>query len=180
MVIIDSSTALNETLSKIYEHDSLCSYIDQNFNSITWEQKLYIILNISHRLGNIYGKNSIHKNLHLDSGKIYEVMPYMAPEILRGKEYTQKSDVYSFGIIINEIISIIPPFNDEPYDHYLALDIYHGKRPKIRDETTDRVSKRFNSKMLSLQKVIQLLMKFVMKQKFYLQYDGQDLKNYQN
>ncbi|RIA99335.1 kinase-like domain-containing protein [Glomus cerebriforme] len=64
-------------------------------------------------------------------------MPYMAPEILRGKEYTQKSDIYSLGIIMNEIISIIPPFNDEPHDHYLALDICRGKRPKIRDETPD-------------------------------------------
>ncbi|RIA84271.1 kinase-like domain-containing protein [Glomus cerebriforme] len=64
-------------------------------------------------------------------------MPYMAPEILRGKEYTQKSDVYSLGIIINEIISIIPPFNDEPHDHYLALDICRGNRPEIRDDTPD-------------------------------------------
>ncbi|RIA96974.1 kinase-like domain-containing protein [Glomus cerebriforme] len=61
-------------------------------------------------------------------------MPYMAPEILRGKEYTKKSDVYSLGIIIN---AIIPPFNDEPHDHYLALDICRGKRPKIRDETPE-------------------------------------------
>ncbi|RIA90057.1 hypothetical protein C1645_823908 [Glomus cerebriforme] len=30
---------------------------------------------------------------------------------------------------MNEIISIIPPFNDEPYDHYLALDICHENRP---------------------------------------------------
>ncbi|RIA84265.1 kinase-like domain-containing protein, partial [Glomus cerebriforme] len=106
--------------------------------------------------------NSIHKDLHLgnvlqskdrysfisdfgsckpadetDTKKIYGVMPYMAPEILRGKEYTQKSDVYSLGIIINEIISIIPPFNDEPHDYYLALDICRGNRPKIRDETPD-------------------------------------------
>ncbi|RIA84268.1 kinase-like domain-containing protein [Glomus cerebriforme] len=64
-------------------------------------------------------------------------MPYMAPEILRGKEYTQKSDIYSLGIIFNEIISTIPPFNDEPHDYYLALDICRGKRPEIRDETPD-------------------------------------------
>ncbi|RIA84266.1 kinase-like domain-containing protein [Glomus cerebriforme] len=64
-------------------------------------------------------------------------MPYMAPEILRGKEYTQKSDIYSLGIIINEIISTIPPFNDEPHDYYLALDICRGKRPEIRNETPD-------------------------------------------
>ncbi|RIA88986.1 kinase-like domain-containing protein [Glomus cerebriforme] len=61
----------------------------------------------------------------------------MAPEILRGKEYTKKSDIYSLGIIMNEIISIIPPFNDEPHDLQLALDICRGKRPKIRDETPE-------------------------------------------
>ncbi|RIA83056.1 kinase-like domain-containing protein [Glomus cerebriforme] len=65
-------------------------------------------------------------------------MPYMAPEILRGKEYTKKSDMYSLGIII---ISIIPPFNDESHDYYLALDICRGKRPKIRDETPDFLKK---------------------------------------
>jgi len=47
----------------------------------------------------------------------------MAPEILRGREYTKASDMYSFGIIMNEIISVVPPFNDEPHDEHLALDI---------------------------------------------------------
>src|SRR5581483_1302930 len=63
----------------------------------------------------------------------------MAPEILRGKKYTQKSDIYSFGIIMNEIISIVPPFNNEPHDEHLALDICRGKRPKIREETPEKL-----------------------------------------
>src|SRR5437016_1181779 len=62
-------------------------------------------------------------------------MPYMAPEILRGKPYTKASDIYSLGIIINEIISIVPPFNEEPHDYYLAIDICYGRRPEIREET---------------------------------------------
>ncbi|CAB5384065.1 unnamed protein product [Rhizophagus irregularis] len=33
----------------------------------------------------------------LDETKIYGVMPYMAPEVLRGKPYTQAADIYSFG-----------------------------------------------------------------------------------
>src|SRR5437868_2722015 len=53
-----------------------------------------------------------------NSKNVYGVMPYMAPEILRGKKYTQKSDIYSFGIIMNEIISIVPPFNNEPHDYH--------------------------------------------------------------
>src|ERR1700753_1708297 len=64
-------------------------------------------------------------------------MPYMAPEILRGKEYTKESDVYSFGIIMNEIVSIVPPFNNESHDEHLILDICRGKRPKIREETPE-------------------------------------------
>ncbi|POG78639.1 kinase-like domain-containing protein, partial [Rhizophagus irregularis DAOM 181602=DAOM 197198] len=30
--------------------------------------------------------------------KIYGVLPYVAPEVLRGNEYTQKSDIYGYGI----------------------------------------------------------------------------------
>ena len=41
------------------------------------------------------------------------------------------------GVIINEIISVIPLFNEESHDHYLALDICRGKRPKIREETPE-------------------------------------------
>ncbi|RIA79666.1 hypothetical protein C1645_845064 [Glomus cerebriforme] len=57
---------------------------------------------------------------------------------------SDKKKIYdSLGIIINEIISIIPPFNDESHDHYLALylalDICRGKRPKIRDETPESI-----------------------------------------
>src|SRR5581483_5105155 len=72
-----------------------------------------------------------------NSKNVYGVMPYMAPEILRVKKYTKASDIYSFGIIMNEIISIVPPFNNEPHDYHLALDICRGKRPKIREETPE-------------------------------------------
>jgi serine/threonine protein kinase len=34
----------------------------------------------------------------LDKKRIYGVMPYMEPELLRGKGYTQKSDLYSLGM----------------------------------------------------------------------------------
>jgi serine/threonine protein kinase len=61
----------------------------------------------------------------------------MAPEILRGKRHTLASDVYSLGVIINEIITVIPPFNNLPHDYYLALDICRGLRPDIKVETPD-------------------------------------------
>ena len=44
-------------------------------------------------------------------GNIYGVIPFMAPEILRGKPYTTASDIYSFSIIMWEFTSGMPPFN---------------------------------------------------------------------
>ena len=149
------------------ENGSLRSYLDKNFNSITWKQKLSIMFSVAYGLHLIHNFNLTHKDLHLgnvlqslinnknnfigttfigdfgfckpadeiSSKNIYGVMPYMAPEILRRKGYTQKSDVYSLGVIINEVISIIPPFNKEPHDYHLALDICRGKRPEIREES---------------------------------------------
>ncbi|RIA96075.1 kinase-like domain-containing protein, partial [Glomus cerebriforme] len=121
------------------------------------------IENICLGLVNIHKNGLIHKDLHIGNilclnwtstcisdlgfckpvnetssqSSIYGVIPYMAPEILRGEEYTQASDIYSLGIIINEIISTIPPFYNQSHDFYLALDICHGLRPKICEQTPD-------------------------------------------
>jgi serine/threonine protein kinase len=37
---------------------------------------------------------------NIDKTKIYGVMPYVAPEVLRGSIYTQAADIYSFGMIM--------------------------------------------------------------------------------
>ena len=37
---------------------------------------------------------------------VYGVLPYMAPEVLCGHQYTKAADIYSFGIIMNEIMSL--------------------------------------------------------------------------
>ncbi|UZO07120.1 uncharacterized protein OCT59_027418 [Rhizophagus irregularis] len=55
---------------------------------------------------------------------IYGVLPYMAPEVLRGYQYTKASDIYSFGIITNEYISEETPYNNIPHNHALAIKIY--------------------------------------------------------
>ncbi|EXX72052.1 Ypk2p [Rhizophagus irregularis DAOM 197198w] len=63
--------------------------------------------------------------------KIYGVLPYVAPEVLRGKEYTQASDIYGFGIITYEICTGLPPYYDVAHDEFLAMKICQGLRPKI-------------------------------------------------
>ncbi|RIA78703.1 kinase-like domain-containing protein, partial [Glomus cerebriforme] len=78
----------------------------------------------------------------IDQGKIYGVLPYVAPEVLRGKKYTQASDIYSFGIIACEILSGIPPYTvyDEKekcykevsHDLDLTIAICNGLRPLFR------------------------------------------------
>src|SRR5204863_1760748 len=62
--------------------------------------------------------------------KIYGVLPYVAPEVLRGKEYTQASDIYGFGIIAYELCTGLPPYNDIAHDEFLAIKICQGLRPK--------------------------------------------------
>ncbi|PKC68865.1 kinase-like protein [Rhizophagus irregularis] len=55
----------------------------------------------------------------------------MAPEVLRGQQYTKAADIYSFGIIMNEFLSEEIPFNDIPHDEFLAIKICKGFRPTI-------------------------------------------------
>ncbi|PKY54808.1 kinase-like protein, partial [Rhizophagus irregularis] len=66
---------------------------------------------------------------------IYGVIPYMAPEVLRGYQYTKAADIYSFGIIMNELMSEEIPYNDIPHDHFLVVKICKGFRPKISEDT---------------------------------------------
>ncbi|PKY29626.1 hypothetical protein RhiirB3_446319 [Rhizophagus irregularis] len=40
---------------------------------------------------------------NVDETKIYGVMPYVAPEVLKGRPYTKAADIYSFGMIIPKI-----------------------------------------------------------------------------
>src|SRR5688572_30420683 len=69
-----------------------------------------------------------------DYKKVYGALPYMAPEIFRGKPYTKESDIYSLGVVINAIISGGLPLSDRPQDEFLMLEICRGLRPEIRDE----------------------------------------------
>src|SRR6266498_1813117 len=63
--------------------------------------------------------------------EIYEVMPYLSPEVLRGKPYTQAADIYSLGMIIYVFATGHQPFDDVPHDFSLSLDICRNVRPKI-------------------------------------------------
>src|SRR5438067_13281071 len=70
---------------------------------------------------------------NLDETKIYGVMPYVAPEVLRGKTYTHSADIYSFGMIMYFVATGIHPFANCAHDQCLALSICNGIRPEINE-----------------------------------------------
>src|SRR6266542_3425353 len=136
----------------------LRKYLQQNHNKLIWKERIQITYDIIAALDRIHGENAIHRDLHSGNilhsqmtynwyigdlgfcgpadkplNSIYGNLPYIAPEVISGKEYTKASDIYSVGILMWEISSGHPPFinyeNENYYD--LAMRIINGMRPKI-------------------------------------------------
>jgi len=128
-------------------------------NNSSWSNKLHALNNIILGLDAIHESKLVHCNLHdgnilcdayyyisdlglskpidylKSNNDVYGVIPYMAPEVLRGKPYTPASDIYSFAMIMWELTSGVPPFDDRPHDFHLSLSICKGERPEIIDGT---------------------------------------------
>jgi serine/threonine protein kinase len=69
----------------------------------------------------------------IDRSKIYGVMPYVAPEVLRRKTYTRAADIYSFGMIMYYVATGRQPFANRSHDGILAYDICNGIRPEVNE-----------------------------------------------
>jgi len=137
---------------KYYEDgDYLYSYIDE-VHEIDWKMYVEILWGICAITcngpvrGNLHGGNlwfndegvhfaDVEPQCPVDSNEIHGVLPYIAPEILKGNPPTKASDVYSFGIIMWMISSGIRPWCNRPHDLKLASEICMGLRPKILDGT---------------------------------------------
>ncbi|CAB4444235.1 unnamed protein product [Rhizophagus irregularis] len=52
----------------------------------------------------------------INETSIYGVMPYVAPEVLKGNPYTQAADIYSFGMIMYVIATGNQPFANCAHD----------------------------------------------------------------
>ncbi|RHZ85743.1 hypothetical protein Glove_60g136 [Diversispora epigaea] len=150
---------------------NLREYLKINFNNINWKQKLNNLLKLSFSLLNIHKLDIVHQDFHpgnilsssfksslyiTDFGlskliganpdspekkNIFGVLPYVAPEVLSGDEYTKAADVYSFGIIAYEMVTGFPPYPDIPHDNDLALKICNGLRPKITFHTPKLITR---------------------------------------
>ncbi|RGB24148.1 kinase-like domain-containing protein [Rhizophagus diaphanus] len=141
------------------KNGSLRNYLNINYNKLRWSDKIYHLLNIACGIQHIHNNELIHRDLHVgnilmdddtiitDMGlckpadcnasentisNIYGVLPYIAPEILRGQTYTKAADIYSLGIIMYEIISGLPPYHDVGHNKNLAITICQGLRPRFK------------------------------------------------
>ncbi|UZO13061.1 uncharacterized protein OCT59_004567 [Rhizophagus irregularis] len=56
---------------------------------------------------------------NIDETNTYGVMPYVAPEVLKGKPYTQEADIYSF-VEEYRIVNLLPAENSQLNTHSQA------------------------------------------------------------
>ncbi|UZO03233.1 uncharacterized protein OCT59_023641 [Rhizophagus irregularis] len=88
----------------------------------------YYSIESENYIGNIYVSDmgSCEEISNIDETKIYGVMPFVAPEVLKGKPYTQAADIYSFGMIMYFIATTKQPFANCAHDSILASMICNG------------------------------------------------------
>ena len=142
-------------VTKYYENGNIYQYLDRNNGILSWINIIDILRGIAEGLEEIHAEGKVHKNLHggnllvdkkfyigtriadvglygpcenKSSNQIYGVLPYIAPEVLRGESYSTASDIYSFGIIMNTLATGKKPWYNRAHDVSLAKDICNGER----------------------------------------------------
>ncbi|POG78610.1 kinase-like domain-containing protein [Rhizophagus irregularis DAOM 181602=DAOM 197198] len=186
---------------------SLRQHLDKDFNSLDWKKKLYMLQVISFGLEDIHSNGFIHHDFHCgnilsdfndkafitDVGlcqpanmkisqedNTFGVLPYVAPEVLRGGVYTQVSDIYAFGIVAYEICTGFPPYHNVPHDEFLALKICEGLRPesnyKIPNLIFDIINQCWDEDSLKRPNVVELRELF---RKMYNDYNEDSVINKQ-
>ncbi|CAG8534931.1 9208_t:CDS:2 [Acaulospora morrowiae] len=140
-------------------------YVSHHYARLTWSKKLAILHTIACALESVHNGEQVHRDYTIN-GQIFkshleipvnelglgdskdpipiigyyknDLLPYMAPEILRGEQPSLKSDIYSFGILMWELSTNKPPFYDRPSNTKLIDSIRrHGLRPTIGVDTPD-------------------------------------------
>ena len=130
------------------EGGNLREYLKDNYSKLYFFDKLSQLRDIAKGLNSIHQKELVHRDFHTGNilnkvvsnnvlcritdlglskpvneadNKVFGVLPYVAPEVLREKGYTKVSDIYSFGIIAWEILSGLPPYHEFAHEENLAI-----------------------------------------------------------
>ncbi|RGB29504.1 hypothetical protein C1646_818461 [Rhizophagus diaphanus] len=123
------------------EGGNLCHWVNKHYKEFDWSYNINVLRFIISGLKEIHENKLVHhmglcgKVDNIDKLDIYGVMPYVAPEVLRGNPYTQAADIYSFGMIMYFVATGRQPFFNRAHDETLALDICKDEiRPNINDQ----------------------------------------------
>ncbi|GBB88180.1 hypothetical protein RclHR1_14700002 [Rhizophagus clarus] len=135
-------------------------WVNNNYDDFNWLNRMRILRGIIKGLKEIHKNHMVHRDFHtgnilfrtknlyytyisdmglcgkvdnMDQTKVYGVMPYVAPEVLKGNPYTKAADIYSFGMIMYFVATGKQPFANCAHDQYLALKICNGIRPEISE-----------------------------------------------
>ena len=167
---------------------SLRDYLTKNFKDLKWKDKIRMLYNIILGLNNIHQEQLMHHDLHSgnilysdwlptsqkvmvadlglsvsadqEPSSIVGILPYIAPEVLNGKPYTQKSDIYSFGILMTVISTGKQPFNDKAHGPGLMLKICEGLRPLFLIILQNSTLNLHTNAWILIQIIVQLLIRF--------------------
>ncbi|CAI2165629.1 19237_t:CDS:2 [Funneliformis geosporum] len=150
---LGKSSVLSEyCLNEITREENLRTCMPE-FN---WYTKLNMLNDIIIELTKLHDSNLIHRDLCTSSiltkrvrnnynglelnqyfisqitSKNDNILSFIAPEVLEGKPYTTASNVYSFSMIMWELVTGIPPFNDRTRDLQLICkgDRHYQKFPQ--------------------------------------------------
>src|SRR6266513_6030463 len=120
------------------QEGNLRDYLQKNHSKLTLNDRIAIFDYLCESLYHIHKEDLIHCDLHSgnmliqvgdcfitdfglcgpvddeSSGKIYGIIPYIAPEVFQGGKNTKESDIYSVGMLMWEIFAGQPPFDDRP------------------------------------------------------------------
>jgi serine/threonine protein kinase len=148
------------------EYGDLRTYLQKHHSTIDWKQKTSMLYWVASSLYQVHSQNVVHCDLHsgnvllqnkyyalisdfglskaINDSSVtaaqrgsYGIIPYMAPELLRGATHTKATDIYAFGIIMWEMSALEPPFNNCDHDASLMIKICKGTRPAIVPGTPD-------------------------------------------
>lgn len=132
-------------------------YVSHHFARLTWSRKISILYSIACALEQLHSGEQVHRE-RTTNGQFFknhleipvnelglgdskdpipiigyyknDLLPFMAPEILRSEDFSKQSDIYTFGIIMWEFLTNRPPFYNVPHNPKLIHSIaYENFRP---------------------------------------------------